>query len=109
MKTCTESHRKSFRPFPFTNPKAIDLWPIFKELVISIRIHKVSNVHWRNARIESNEATVLSSDYRFGDGDLGPRGMALFFKSFRHSAMSDSLGIPVGQEFLLLSLGTFSQ
>ena len=28
---------------------------------------------------------VLSSDYRFGDGDLGPRGMALFFKSFCHS------------------------
>lgn len=23
---------------------------------------------------------VLSTDYRFGDGDLGPRGMALFFK-----------------------------
>jgi elongation factor 2 kinase len=38
---------------------------------------------------------VLSSDYRFGDGDLGPRGMALFFKSFRHCGMSDSLGIPI--------------
>jgi elongation factor 2 kinase len=38
---------------------------------------------------------VLSMDYRFGDGDLGPRGMALFFKSFRHCDMSDSLGIPI--------------
>ena len=38
---------------------------------------------------------VLSSDYRFGDGDLGPRGMALFFKSFRHCDMSDQLGIPI--------------
>jgi elongation factor 2 kinase len=38
---------------------------------------------------------VLSSDYRFGDGDLGPRGMALFFKSFRHNAVSDALGIPI--------------
>lgn len=38
---------------------------------------------------------VLSSDYRFGDGDLGPRGMALFFKTFRHSHLSDSLGIPI--------------
>ena len=38
---------------------------------------------------------VLSSDYRFGDGDLGPRGMALFFKSFRHNTLADSLGIPV--------------
>eukprot|EP00521_Asterionellopsis_glacialis_P013996 CAMPEP_0195290632 /NCGR_PEP_ID=MMETSP0707-20130614/6420_1 /TAXON_ID=33640 /ORGANISM="Asterionellopsis glacialis, Strain CCMP134" /LENGTH=760 /DNA_ID=CAMNT_0040350785 /DNA_START=35 /DNA_END=2317 /DNA_ORIENTATION=+ len=40
---------------------------------------------------------VLSIDYRFGDGDLGPRGMALFFKSFRHSAFSDRLGIPTFQ------------
>ena len=38
---------------------------------------------------------VLSSNYRFGDGDLGPRGMALFFKSFRHCSMSDALGIPI--------------
>jgi len=38
---------------------------------------------------------VLSSDYRFGDGDLGPRGMALFFKSFRHCGISDALGIPI--------------
>lgn len=38
---------------------------------------------------------VLSSDYRFGDGDLGPRGMALFFKGFRHHYMSDALGIPI--------------
>eukprot|EP00980_Cylindrotheca_fusiformis_P028734 scaffold22641_cov206-Cylindrotheca_fusiformis.AAC.4 len=30
---------------------------------------------------------VLSSDYRFGDGDLGPRGMALFFQSFRHNQL----------------------
>jgi elongation factor 2 kinase len=37
---------------------------------------------------------VLSNDYRFGDGDLGPRGMALFFKSFRHCSFSDSMGIP---------------
>lgn len=37
---------------------------------------------------------VLSSDYRFGDGDLGPRGMALFFKTFRHCDLSDHLGIP---------------
>ena len=38
---------------------------------------------------------VLSNDYRFGDGDLGPRGMALFFKSFRHCSFSDSMGIPI--------------
>jgi len=38
---------------------------------------------------------VLSNDYRFGDGDLGPRGMALFFKTFRHCSFSDSLGIPI--------------
>lgn len=38
---------------------------------------------------------VLSSDYRFGEGDLGPRGMALFFKTFRHNTLADSLGIPV--------------
>jgi len=37
---------------------------------------------------------VLSHDYRFGEGDLGPRGMALFFCSFRHSTLSDALGIP---------------
>ncbi|KAG7361352.1 alpha-kinase family protein [Nitzschia inconspicua] len=36
---------------------------------------------------------VLSSDYRFGDGDLGPRGMALFFKSFRHNTVADAIGI----------------
>ena len=40
---------------------------------------------------------VLSSDYRFGDGDLGPRGMALFFKSFRHNSLADAMGIPVFQ------------
>lgn len=38
---------------------------------------------------------VLSNDYRFGDGDLGPRGKALFFKSFRHCSFSDSMGIPI--------------
>ena len=38
---------------------------------------------------------VLSMDYRFGDGDLGPRGMALFFHSFRHCHFSDSMGIPI--------------
>mmetsp|Transcript_56364 Transcript_56364/g.136730 ORF Transcript_56364/g.136730 Transcript_56364/m.136730 type:complete len:769 (+) Transcript_56364:50-2356(+) len=38
---------------------------------------------------------VLSSDYRFGDGDLGPRGMSLFFHSFRHNSLADALGIPV--------------
>jgi elongation factor 2 kinase len=38
---------------------------------------------------------VLSSDYRFGDGDLGPRGMALFFKTFRHNTLADCMGIPV--------------
>jgi elongation factor 2 kinase len=38
---------------------------------------------------------VLSIDYRFGDGDLGPRGMALFFHSFRHCNLSDSMGIPI--------------
>ena len=37
---------------------------------------------------------VLSSDYRFGDGDLGPRGMALFFKTYRNSGIADALGIP---------------
>eukprot|EP00978_Attheya_sp_CCMP212_P017387 scaffold46207_cov51-Attheya_sp.AAC.2 len=38
---------------------------------------------------------VLSRDYQFGDGDLGPRGMALFFQSFRHCTYSDAMGIPV--------------
>ena len=38
---------------------------------------------------------VLSIDYRFGDGDLGPRGMALFFKNFRHCDLSDKMGIPI--------------
>lgn len=38
---------------------------------------------------------VLSDDYRFGDGDLGARGMALFFHSFRHCTFSDSMGIPI--------------
>lgn len=38
---------------------------------------------------------VLSSDYRFGDGDLGPRGMALFFKTFRHNTVASAMGIPV--------------
>lgn len=37
---------------------------------------------------------MLSSDYRFGDGDLGPRGMALFFHTFRHSTVASALGIP---------------
>lgn len=38
---------------------------------------------------------VLSIDYCFGDGDLGPRGMALFFHSFRHCHFSDAMGIPI--------------
>ena len=68
---------------------------------------------------------ILSMDYRFGDGDLGPRGMvreslvaclcyiyysseliranflsvlisqALYFKTFRHCDLSDRLGIPI--------------
>ena len=38
---------------------------------------------------------VLSNDYRFGDGDLGPRGMALFFHSFRHGSFADKMGIPL--------------
>jgi elongation factor 2 kinase len=38
---------------------------------------------------------VLSSDYRFGEGDLGIRGMALFFHSFRHCSFSDLMGIPI--------------
>lgn len=38
---------------------------------------------------------VLSSDYRFGDGDLGPRGAALFFNNFRHNTLADAMGIPV--------------
>ena len=38
---------------------------------------------------------VLSSDYRFGDGDLGPRGMALFFKTFRYNTVASAMGIPV--------------
>lgn len=37
---------------------------------------------------------VLSNDYRFGDGDLGPRGMALFFHTFRHNTVATALGIP---------------
>lgn len=38
---------------------------------------------------------VLSDDYRFGDGDLGPRGMALFFHSFTHCSLCDAVGIPI--------------
>ena len=38
---------------------------------------------------------VLSDDYRFGDGDLGPRGMALFFHSYRSCGSSDAMGIPI--------------
>jgi len=38
---------------------------------------------------------VLSDDFRFGDGDLGPRGMALFFQSFVHGSFADSIGIPI--------------
>jgi elongation factor 2 kinase len=38
---------------------------------------------------------VLSSDYRFGDGDLGPRGMAFFMTHFRNCTSSDALGIPI--------------
>jgi elongation factor 2 kinase len=38
---------------------------------------------------------VLSSDYRFGDGDLGPRGMAFFMTHFRDCTSSDALGIPI--------------
>eukprot|EP00977_Amphora_coffeiformis_P025622 scaffold20863_cov181-Amphora_coffeaeformis.AAC.5 len=38
---------------------------------------------------------VLSDDYRFGDGDLGPRGMALFFLTYRSCGMSDAMGIPI--------------
>ena len=37
---------------------------------------------------------VHSSDYHFGDGDLGPRGMALFFKTFHHTESTRALGIP---------------
>ena len=37
---------------------------------------------------------VLSSDYRFGEGDLGPRGMAFFMTHFRNCTSSDALGIP---------------
>ncbi len=37
---------------------------------------------------------VLSNDYRFGDGDLGPRGMALFFHTFRYNTVASALGIP---------------
>ena len=36
-----------------------------------------------------------SLEYRFGDGDLGFRGMALFFHSFRHCGYSDLIGIPI--------------
>ncbi len=38
---------------------------------------------------------VLSNDYRFGDGDLGPRGMALFFHTFRHGSFADKMGLPL--------------
>ena len=38
---------------------------------------------------------VLSSDYRFGDGDLGPRGMAFFMTHFRNCTSSDAMGIPI--------------
>lgn len=38
---------------------------------------------------------LLVHKNRFGDGDLGPRGMALFFKTFRHCDLSDRLGIPI--------------
>jgi len=37
---------------------------------------------------------ILSSDYGFGDGDLGPRGMALFFHTFRHNTVASAMGIP---------------
>ena len=38
---------------------------------------------------------VLSDDYRFGEGDLGPRGMALFFHTYRSCGTSDAMGIPI--------------
>lgn len=38
---------------------------------------------------------VLSDDYRFGEGDLGPRGMALFFLTYRSCGTADSMGIPI--------------
>jgi elongation factor 2 kinase len=38
---------------------------------------------------------VLSSDERFGEGDLGLRGMAFFLTHFRNCTSSDALGIPI--------------
>jgi len=38
---------------------------------------------------------VHSTDERFGDGDLGVRGMALFFLSFCHSKLSEQLRMPI--------------
>jgi elongation factor 2 kinase len=38
---------------------------------------------------------VLSSDDRFGEGDLGLRGMAFFLTHFRNCTSSDALGIPI--------------
>ena len=38
---------------------------------------------------------VLSECYEFGEGDLGPRGMALFFHSYRSCGTSDAMGVPI--------------
>ena len=37
---------------------------------------------------------VHSIDLRFGDADLGLRGFALFFRSFRHGTLATALGVP---------------
>jgi len=50
----------------------------------------ILNVHLQEflTFVQSSDPQVLSIDFRFGDGDLGPRGMALFFKSFKHCDLS---------------------
>ena len=58
-----------------------------------------SQGNWLEADIQGvgnlfTDPQVLSSDYCFGDGDLGLCGMALFFDTFRHNTVTSALGIP---------------
>eukprot|EP00956_Cyclotella_meneghiniana_P017644 scaffold28932_cov72-Cyclotella_meneghiniana.AAC.3 len=46
---------------------------------------------YTDPQLTIDSATELSGN----TGDLGPRGMALFFKTFRHCDMSDLMGIPI--------------
>ena len=58
-----------------------------------------SQGNWLEADIQGvgnlfTDPQVLSSDYCFGDSDLGLCGMALFFDTFRHNTVTSALGIP---------------